>query len=106
MNSEVPVERRRRSDDGRIEELLETVSRMAKDLTAVKEKQDDLTERFNAVEQVTNSIHTVSKVFNGVERGAVWITKIAAVVAIVGAAWKYGIMQIGEALGLTSGGKS
>lgn len=103
MTDEVRVERRRR-DDAALDALLQTVTAMANSLTEVQQQQKSLTERFEKVEAVTDSIHTVSKVFNGIERTAVWITKIAAVVAIAGAAWKYGISQIAESLGI--GGKT
>lgn len=84
------VERRAERREDYIK-LRETLTEVAQQLEAFKK-------RFDEVEEVLVSIRSLAKTLQMIERLAVWLAKVGAVVGMVYAAWKFLLVEIVKSL--------
>ena len=70
----------------RMASLTEAIGSLKRQLEIVENQQSIIIELYKGVQ-------VLIKVFAGMEKAAVWVTKIAAAVGIVWVIWKFTIMQ-------------
>ena len=78
----------------RREERRSDYIRLEATLNEVSEQLQTFKKRFDEVEEVLISIRSLAKTLQMIERIAVWIAKVGAVIGMAYAAWKFLLSEI------------